>query len=495
MKNDAEVRRLLSERNKGARLEVAAARAGMTPKTARKYVNGGKLPSELKQPRAHRTRLDPFALDWDWVKAEVKRDDKLQAKTLFDALCESHPDRYQPGQVRTLQRRIEQWRALSGPERTLMFQQSHVPGKAAQSDFTEMKALGVTLAGVPFDHLCYHLVLTYSNQEAVTVCFSETFESLAEGIETALWRLGGVPEEHRTDNLSAAVRRIDHGDKKDFTTQYQGLMDHYGMRPTSNTAGESHQNGDVEQSHHRFKIAVDQALRLRGSRDFESREAYEAFLQQLVAKRNRLCRQRFEEERPCLKPLPAQVLAPCKELLVRVTSYGTARILHNTYSVPSRLVGEQLKVRLRAERIELFLGAVPVGILPRLRGRNGHNIDYRHVIWSLVRKPGAFAAWRFREEMFPSLTFRRAYDQLVKRRPARADAQYLKILHLAASQSEADVEVALALLLEAELVPDFEAVRDLADRPVVVAIPDWLPPPIDMRPYDALIASRRSHHA
>src|SRR6266700_6116792 len=257
MKKDAEVLRYMKERHKGTTKRVAAARAGMSERTARKYERAGKLPSQLKRPRTWRTRVNTFEEDWPWVVAQLERDPALQGTTLFALLCERHPGRYQTIQVRTLQRHIARWRALHGPEQEVIFEQQHIPGERAQSDFTHMADLGVTIAGVPFPHLVYHLVLTYSNAEAISICFSETFEALAEGIEKALWQLGGVPEQHRTDHLSAAVRRLRKEEREDWTLRYQALMAHYGMHPTWNNTGVAHENGDVEQSHHRFKQAVD----------------------------------------------------------------------------------------------------------------------------------------------------------------------------------------------------------------------------------------------
>jgi transcriptional regulator with XRE-family HTH domain len=492
MKKDDEVRLLLRERKKGISQELAAARAGMSVRTARKYEQHGTLPSEQLQPRAYRTRPDPFVHDWPWVQTQIERDPALQAKTLFALLCQLHPGRYQEGQLRTLQRRIVAWRAQQGPEQEVMFEQLHRPGTLAQSDFTHMERLEVTLGGVPFPHLVFHLVLTYSNYEAATLCFSESFEALAEGIETCLWQLGGVPQDHRTDNLSAAIRPLTADARKDFTDRYQALMDHYGMRPTTNTAGVAHQNGDVEQSHHRFKEAVDQALRVRGSRDFAERAAYEHFLHDLLRQRNLTRQLRWAEDQAALRPLPATKLAPARELRVRVSRFSTIHVLGNIYSVPSRLIGSRLVARLRAETVELYLGTAQVLTLPRLRGRKQHRIDYRHVIWSLVRKPGAFAAYRYRDEMFPSLLFRRAYDQLQTVQPKLADRDYLRVLHLAAGTSEAEVEAALTLLQEQGTVPTFEAVRALVRSPHAPSLPPLSMPVVNLAIYDQLLLSRRA---
>jgi hypothetical protein len=492
MKKDAEIKILQKERKNGRPQEVAAARAGMSVRTARKYERAGLLPSQMKKPRTHRTRVDPFEADWPWVQKELERDAALQAKTLFDVLCQANPGRYDECQLRTLQRRIEKWRAVSGPERNVMFEQVHEPGRMAQSDFTVMDPLKVTIAGLPFDHLYFHLVLTYSNQEAVRLCFSESFESLAEGIEMCLWQIGGVPIFHRTDNLSAAIRRIDAAGKRDFTERYQGLMDHYEMKPTKNTPGESHQNGDVEQSHHRFKTSLDQALRVRGSRDFESRAAYETYVQELVRRRNGTRHRRYAEDLSALRPLPATQLAPCQQLAVAVSRFSTVRVLQNTYSVPSRLIGTTLTVRVRSEVLELYVGASPVLTMPRLRGQNQHRIDYRHVIWSLVRKPGAFAAYRYRAELFPTTVFRRAYDALVAFKPERGELEYLRVLHLAAGTSELDVEAALELLLEEGGRFDFETVRDLVNGCKPDRVPKVASPRASLLKFDSLLESRCS---
>lgn len=493
MKKDGEIKLLMGERGKGASQKLAAAKAGMSERTARKYEQAGELPSQMKKARKHRTRDDPFAADWSWVEAQIRDDAALQTKTLFALLCAAHPGRYQEGQLRTLQRHVQAWRVRHGPGREIMFPQQHEPGRMAQSDFTSMNALDVKLDGTPFPHLVYHLVLTYSNVEAVRVCFSESFEALAEGLESCLWQIGGVPEWHRTDNLSAAVRDLDRDGLHEFTTNYRALMTHYGMQPSANTAGQAHQNGDVEQSHFRFKQAVDQALRVRGSRDFADRGAYERFLAELVRQRNLTRSGRFQADRAALRPLPAAPLDFTREITVRVSRFSLIRVLLNHYSVPSRLIGASLKVRVRSETLELYHGPVQVLVLPRLSGRNRHRIDYRHLIWSLVRKPGAFANYCYREELFPTTVFRCAYDGLLETRPTKADAEYLRLLHLAASTSEAEVELAIKLLLEVGRTPTFDAVRELAGSSKPTAAPTITKTTVDLTSYDTLLASQGQH--
>jgi hypothetical protein len=267
----------------------------------------------------------------------------------------------------------------------------------------------------------------------------------------------------------------------------------YGILPTWNNAGIAHENGDVEQAHHRFKQAVDQALRARGTRDFADRSAYEHFIQTLVFNRNQTRAARFAAEREVLRPLPAAALAPCKELRVRVSRFSTIAVLGNVYSVPSRLIGTRVLVRVRVETLEGYVGPMRAFTLPRLVGKQQHQINYRHLIWSLVRKPGAFAAYRYRDDLFPTTTFRQAYDRLLVERGVRADQQYVRVLHLAATTSEEEVETALTLLLEAHKPPTFAAVRDLVHPPSPASIPQLEVPVLDLTRYDDLIPSRRDH--
>ncbi len=493
MKSDAEVRRYMKERSKGRTQEQAAATAGMSLGTARKYERVARVPSQLKQPRTYRTHANPFTEEWPWVVAQLERDPALQAKTLFGLLVERSPGRYQAVQLRTFQRHVAAWRLEHGPAREVVFPQVHRPGVAAQSDFTHMAGLAITLGGAPFPHLLFHLIFVYSNVEAVRVCFAESFEALVEGLEGALWALGGVPRQHRTDHLGAAVRPLDADGQAQARERYAAVMQHYGMEPTTNTLGVAHENGDIEQAHHRFKEALDQALRARGSRDFRDRAAYERVLRELVRRRNATRAARWAEELAALRPLPAAPLAPCRELQVRVGRFSTIQVLGNTYSVPARLIGATVLVRARSETLELYRGTAKLLTLPRLLGRGRQRIDYRHLIWSLVRKPGAFANYRYHDDLFPTLTFRRAYDALAAGRPARADREYVRVLHLAASASEAEVEAALLLLLEQGTPPTLDAVRELVRLPGPNTVPALTAVAPDLDVYDQLV-STEGHH-
>jgi transposase len=438
---------------------IAAAKAGMSERSARKYGRLGRSPSQVKVPHTWRTRPDPFEGVWPEIEALLRQDGGLQAKTIWMELNERYPGRFSVGQLRTLQRRLLAWRATSGPDREVFFPQTHEPGEQAQSDFTDMRRLEVMIAGQPFPHLLYHFVLTYSNWEAVSICPSESFESLSAGVQSALWRLGGVPLEHRTDNLSAATHELAESRGRDFTERYRELIDHYGLRASRNFPGNAHENGDVESANGGLKNAIDQRLRLRGSRAFVSREAYEGFLESCVQGRNATRQARIEEERAHLRALPVRPLPAYRESYATVSRASAVRILKHSYSVSSRLIGCQLRVRLHADIVELDYKGERVAVMERRVGHDAHRIDYRHIIHALVRKPGAFRRYVFREALFPSLEFRRSYDALLAGGSDQADLNYVRILHLAASDGEESVRAVLANLLTAGEALTYEAVR------------------------------------
>jgi len=446
MKTDRQVIKLRQLLGRGMPLNRAAWKVDMDAKTAQKYRQSDHLPSESLTPRPWQTREDPFQDVWPELEDLLERHPGLQAKTLFEDLQRRFPGRFPDGQLRTLQRKVKAWKAVAGPPKEVFFDQVHTPGQLGASDFTHMNELGITLAGQPFDHMIYHFILTFSNWETGTVCFSESFESLSQGLQDALWELGGVPQMHRTDRLTAAVNNL--GDRDLFQQRYRALLAHYGLKAQAINARKAHENGDAEQSHYRLKQTMDQALMLRGSRDFDDRAAYQQFLREFFARRNRGRTERFAAERPHLSDLPTRRVDTWHRRRVRVTQGSTIRILNNIYSVPSRLIGEHVYVNVMAECLEVWRGAVLVERVPRLRGQGKHKINYRHVIDWLVRKPGAFAAYRYQDAMFPTGRFRRAYDALLEHSPTRAAKDYLRILELAAKESEAGVDAVLGRLLE-----------------------------------------------
>ena len=486
MVTDAQVRKLMDEMSKHGRIGIAALRSGMHRNTAHKYVEAGKTSSQPRQPRTWRTREDPFAEDWEEVAGRLEEAPELEAKALFEDLMRRRVGRYREGQLRTFQRRLKQWRAEYGPPREIFFPQEHRPGEAMQTDFTRATKLGVRIAGEPFAHLLCQSVLPYSNWQSVVVCLSESMLALRRGTQQALFRLGRVPEWHQTDNSTAATHDLSTG-KRGFNREYVELMEHLGMKPRTIAIGQSHQNGDVEALGGALKRRLEQHLLLRGSRDFESVEVYEGWIGEVVEQANGLRSERLTEELAVMRPLSRRRLPEYRERSVRVTSNGTIRVLNNTYSVPSRLKGERVVVRISEMTLEVYYGGRRQLVVERLLGEGKSRIDYRHVIWSLVRKPGAFARYRHRESMFPMPVFRRAYDALSEALPERqAELDYLRILHLAASTMQCEVEAALELVLGEGRLPRYEAVHALVSTREP-EIPAMEPLAVDLASYDALL--------
>jgi hypothetical protein len=495
--SDAQVRKLMDEMSKHGEVGKAAMKAGMDRKTARKYVKGQRLPSEMKTERTWRTRPDAFEDHWPEVEALLQQTPELEAKTLFDMLVERYPGRYQTGQVRTLQRRVSAWRTARGPERLIVLAQQHRPGEAAQTDFTNAKELVVTVAGQFFAHLLCVVVLPYSNWLWATVCQSESMVALRRGIQRALFQLGRVPRYHQTDNSTAATHRIpdgkrvhlEHG-RRPFNDDYLAVMRHFGMTPRTTEIGAKEQNGDVESGNGALKRRLEQALLLRGHRDFDSVEAWQEFVDQVTRKANNARGTRVAEELASMRELAVDRLPEFVEEAALVSEWSTIRVRRCSYSVPSRLIGSVLRVRVFDQCIEAYHANVLQLRCERLVGRNQRRIDYRHIIWSLVRKPGAFARYVYREEMFPTLVFRKAYDAIqADNAGTKGDVEYLRILHLAASTMEAPVEVALQLLLEGGQAISSDAVKALVDDKPKPALPELQAPPVDLRGYDALLAA------
>lgn len=487
MVTDAQVRKLFRELSSGTPLATAARRADMDDKTARKYKTRGTLPSANKTPRTYRTRPDPFADVWDSVAARLVNEPRLTAKTLFAWVRTEHPGQFTDTHRRTFERRVRQWKAAHGSACDVKFQQVHHAGDLATSDFTSMNGLAITIQGQPFDHLVYHFVLSYSNWESITLCASESFEALCDGIQNALWELGGTPQRHRSDSLSAAVNNL--SAKREFHTRYRQLLEHYGLVGQRINVRQPHENGDNESAHGHFKRAVDQALLMRGGRDFVSRTEYVAFLQVLVATRNAGRADRFDEELAALRPLPAARIDSCLRLRCRVDSGSLIHIHRNTYSVHSRLIGETVEARLFADRVELWYADQLADTLPRLVGRDKHAVQYRHIIDSLVRKPGAFEHYRYREDLFPTSRFRLAFDRLVETHGQRVGTkQYLRLLFHAARDGEGSVDDALRVLLVSDCALSSEAVIALARRagalPAATDVTVELP---DLKAFDSLL--------
>jgi hypothetical protein len=485
MMTDRQVKRLRRALISGKTLAQSADQANMDENTARKYRDNGRLPSEVVAQRHWRTRSDTFAEVWPEVHELLKDAPGLMAKTVFEWLQTKYPGKFDNSLLRSFQRGVKRWRATEGAAKEVFFSQVHHPGRLCASDFSHMTSLEVTIGGQPFDHLVYHFVLTYSNWESITICFSESFESLSEGIQNAVWELGGVPQRHRTDRMSLAVNNA--SNEKEFTGRYRALLGYYKMEMEKIQPAEANENGDVEQSHRRFKEGVDQTLLMRGHRDFENREAYARFLNDLVRGRNANRRKRFDEELPVLRRLPERRRESCKRESLRVDSGSLIHADRNTYSVPSRLIGEKVEARLYVEHVEVWYAQQEVERFPRLRGRNKRAINYRHIIDWLVRKPGAFANYVYREELFPTSRFRMAFDALRESHPQRCDKEYLGILYLAARQSETAVDEALRTLLANDQPITQAAVEALVQRAEAVpAVTEVTVEEVDLSSFDDL---------
>lgn len=444
--------------------QLAAAKSGISERSARRIESSVTLPSQ--NPRRYwRSRPDPFAQVWETeVVPLLQRAPKLMAITLLRKLQDDHPDRFPDGMLRTLQRHIRHWRALEGPPKEVFFPQEHAPGHRGLSDFTAMGDLRVTIANAPFAHILYHFVLAFSRWEHVEVVEGgESFEALSKGLQNALWQAGGAPQEHRSDSLSAAFKNLT--EKQDFTVRYTALLDHYGMAGTRNNRGLSHENGSVESAHRYLKEAIEQALLLRGHRDFDDRPAYESFVREVVMRRNRRNGAAFRIEREQLQDLPARRSTDFVEEEARVTRCGTFTVRAILYSAPSRLIGHRLKVRLYSDRLDCYLSGARVLALARgTRSPNGRGrmLDYRHFIDALKRKPQAFTGLAFRDALFPREAYRQTWEQLDRQLPQRQACQTMvALLEMAARDG---IEGVLAERLEELRVvgalPDVKALRE-----------------------------------
>jgi hypothetical protein len=437
----------------------------MSERSARR-VERGEVSVLLAGERHWRTRKDPFAAVWDSeIVPLLEQRPALTATTLFEALQERYPERYGNGKKRTFQRRVTRWKALHGPDKEVMFRQVQEPGRQGLSDFTELKDVAVTIGGAPLAHRLYHFRLAYSGWSYLKIVLGgESFTALAEGLQEALWRLGGAPREHRTDSLSAAYRNLAADDQADLTERYEQLCTHYGMVATRNNRGLGHENGAVESPHGHLKRRIAQALLLRDTADFTTLEDYRVWLDALVVRFNRRCGEALAVEREHLTALPPRRTADYSEQIVCVTTSSTIEVKRVLYTVPARLIGQRLRLHIFDDRIEGFLGAAPAVTLKRLHARapqRARAIDYRHVIAALARKPQAFRSSQFRDELLPTDAYRAIWRHLNTHLEARAACK--RIVGILALAARADCESALgAYLLErlaAGVIPELHTLE------------------------------------
>ncbi len=445
-------------REKSCTQAQASAIAGISERSGRR-IDKGERPSPKSVNRTWRTRKDPLVDVWDSeLEPMLRNEPRLEPTTLYEYLQEQYPGQYQSVK-RTLQRRIADWKAQYGPAKDVMFELRHIPGEIGQSDFTELKKIKVTIAGQAFEHLLYHYRLVYSGWQYVEIIQGgESFIGLSQGLQNALGACGGVPKEHRTDSLSAAYKNLKGKQRKPLTQFYEDLCAHYQMHPSRNNTGVAHENGSVEGSHGYFKRRLRQALYLRGSCDFDSVDDYQIFLETVISKLNQRCRDKFEQELPHLQPLPQHRFADYEELSVKVSCHSAITVRCILYTVPSRLIGQQLSIRLYHDRLVGYVGTEPVVELPRIRvpkgakKRRARCINYRHVIGGLRKKPRAFLYCTWQQELLPDESWRRLWHQLAAQYDPDSSARLMvEALYIAATQdNEAAVEAYLKDQLENE---------------------------------------------
>ena len=446
-------------------VDIAAAKAGISRATGYRIEADPRLPSQKKARRGRR-RPDPLAEVWDAeIVPILKAAPGLRAIAVLAEIRRRHPE-ISPGVRRTLERRIRTWRALVGPEQDVIFRQEHPPGRLGLSDFTDTSVLGVTVAGVVLEHRLYHFRLAFSGfAHAHVVLGGESFVALAEGLQNALWALGGVPQEHRSDSLSAAFRNLDSASQEDLTQRYQGLMRHYEMTPSRNNPGVAHENGSIESPHGHLKKALEDALLLRGARDFDALDAYRRFVDEIIGRQNAHNRKRIELERPHLAGLPKRRTADFEEKVVTVTSSGGFILRRVFYTAPSRLIGHRLRVHLYDDRLDCFLGSTPMMTLRRGRqpspDKGGHVVDYRHVIHALRKKPMALLNLVYRDQLFPRPAYARAFEVLCAevgdKRACKVTVELLALAH--DRTCEAELAEIVGADLDAGRLPDIDALR------------------------------------
>ncbi|YCM42762.1 IS21 family transposase [Verrucomicrobiaceae bacterium 227] len=492
----AQLTKLVYERNQGRSIIMSAQKSGMSRNTARNHLRQDDVLKQEKVPHTWRTRKDPLEGIWPEALKMLREAPDLEAKALFDYLSQCHPGVLKPGLLRTFQRRVRSWRLAEGPEKEVFFTQDHTPGKVLAIDWTDMNQLNITIQGRTFEHKLFHAVLPFSNWEWAVRARSESTLSLRCGLKATLGRLGRVPLELLSDHSSTATHQLKRaGSERGFNEEYLGICAHYGIKPRTINVGRPQENGDCESSHGHLKRRIRQHLLLRGSRDFESEEKYDEFLSAVLESANELRAAKLGEELTAMPERAVPELPDFKEVMVSVGNNSTIRVRKLVYSVPSRLIGTKLLARIYENRIVLFAGAQEVARLPMRTGDSGAVIDFRHLIGHLVRKPGAFAGYRWREELFPAPAYRAAFDHLERRHPAEADRLYLKILKVASGEGQTVVENALEHLLAAphpevsaaavgELLETWQDLeREWRERP---------PMEVDLGSYDELLESGRS---
>jgi transposase InsO family protein len=412
----------MNKRQQGQSQETAAAKGGISERSGRR-IEKGERPSIPKE-RHWRTREDPLDAIWESELVPLlEKEPRLTGLTLWEYLEDEHAGQFPHQVLRTLQRRVKHWKATQGPDKAVIFRQSVPAGQQGLSDFSHPNT-EITLQGEMFSHLLYQFRFAYSGWRYVQIILGgESYSALADGLQSALALAGGSPVEHRTDSLSAAFNN--HAEEQKLTQAYEALCAHYNLRGTRNNPGVSHENGAIECAHGSFKHRLDQALKLRGSADFTTIKDYQAFLNKVTERLNKRCHSRFKDEQAALQALPDERFMDYSELSLKVTRSSTLEIKKVLYSVPSRMIGENVRVHVYHDRLAFFIGQTLTSTLARIYPKAGQErcrcIDYRHIIHSLSAKPQAFRFLQFRDELLPTETYRKLWlygDQQFQSRDA-----------------------------------------------------------------------------
>jgi hypothetical protein len=465
---------------------MSSIKSGMNRKTGAKYINDGKSPSERKKPHTWRTRPDPFADVKDEIEDLLNDADDLQALTIFEHLQEKYPGKFHDGQLRTLERRVKAWKLEHGKSKLLSIPQVHKPGKLMELDWTCMNSLKITIAGVLFKHLLSHAILTYSNWEWAEICCSESFLSLKKCFQSAVFRFGAIPEILQTDNSSTATHQVQAGKKaRDFNKNYLDFLSHYGVKPRTINVNSPDENGDIEVANGHLKRRIEQRLLLRGSRNFESITDYRSFLENILISANSNRTDKVKEELSVMRELPEIRLPEYMEEEKFVSSFGTIRVKKVAYSVPSRLKNSRVRVRIYEDKIMVFSGMNHLLTLGRKNG-SGCSIDYRHVIKTLRRKPGAFANCQYRDQLFPQESFLKAHEYLSAKYGERVgDREYLEVLNFAAMEGEEKVADILSDLIRKQKPLSVEKIKSKLELPV--SLPEVKISQPKLSTYDSLV--------
>jgi transposase InsO family protein len=464
----------MSKRKQGQSQETAAAKAAISERSGRRIEKGERqsIPGE----RHWRTREDPFDSVWDKELVPLlEKEPQLTGLTLWEYLEDEHAEQFPYAVLRTLQRRVKHWKATQGPDKVVIFRQSVPAGQQGLSDFSHPATI-ITINGEVFTHLLYQFRLAFSGWRYVQIVLGgESYSALADGLQSALMLAGGSPIEHRTDSLSAAFNN--HAEEQKLTQSYEALCAHYNVRATRNNLGVSHENGAIECAHGSFKHRLDQALKLRGSADFVALKDYQAFLDNVTARLNKRCQSRFKDEQLALQALPGDHFMDYSELSLKVTRSSTLEIKKVLYTVPSRMIGENVRIHVYHDRLFFFIGQTLTSTLARIYPKAGQErarcIDYRHIIHSLSAKPQAFRFLQFRDELLPTDTYRQLWQHCDQQFDAREACKWIVgVLRLAMDHDceERLGNALLALLDNNQPLPTLKALQEryLGTKPVPI---------------------------